>query len=134
MKGNKRFLWDDKCEQAFREFKQYLGKLPLILKLVKGEPLFLYLAVLEYAVLGALIREEEKVQWSVYYISKRQIDAEIRYLEMEKLALALVITSWKSRPYFYSHTIHALTNYPLRQVLQKLDALGRLLKWAIELS
>ena len=53
---------------------------------------------------------------------------------MEKLVLALVITSRKLRPYFYSHTICVLTNYPLRQVLQKLDASSHLLKWAIELS
>ena len=53
---------------------------------------------------------------------------------MEKLALALVIASRKLRPYFHSHTIRVLTNYPLRQVLQKLNALGHLLKWAIELS
>ena len=53
---------------------------------------------------------------------------------MEKLALALVIASWKLRLYFHSNTIRVLTNYPLRQVLQKLDASGRLLKWAIELS
>ena len=38
------------------------------------------------------------------------------------------------RPYFHSHTIRVLTNYSLRQVLQKLDASSRLLKWAIELS
>ena len=70
----------------------------------------------------------------MYYISKWLIDAETRYLEMEKLALALVIASRKLRPYFHSHTICVLTNYPLRQVLQKSDASGRLLKWAIELS
>ena len=29
----------------------------------------------------------------MYYISKRLIDAETRYLEMEKLALALVIAT-----------------------------------------
>ena len=53
---------------------------------------------------------------------------------MEKLALALVIASRKLRSYFHSHVIRVLTNYPLRQVLQKLDASGHLLKWAIELS
>ena len=52
---------------------------------------------------------------------------------MEKLALALVIASRKLRPYFHSHTIRLLTNYLLRQVLQKPNASGRLLKWAIEL-
>ena len=53
---------------------------------------------------------------------------------MDKLALALVITTRKLRPYFHSHPVRVLTNYPLRQVLQKLNASGRLLKWAIELS
>ena len=64
----------------------------------------------------------------MYYISKRLIDAETRYPEMNKLALTLVIASWKLRLYFHSHTIRVLTNYLLRQVLQKLDALGHLLK------
>ena len=124
LKGNKRFLWDDKCEQVFRALKKYLGKLLLLSKPVRGKPLFLYLVVSEYAVSGELIREEEKVQWPVYYISKRLIDSETRYSEMEKLALALVIASQKVRPYFHSHTIRVITNYPLRQVLQKPDALG----------
>ena len=61
MKGNKRFLWDDKCEQAFRALKEYLSKPLLLSKPVDGEQFFLYLAVLEYAVLGKLIREEEKI-------------------------------------------------------------------------
>ena len=52
---------------------------------------------------------------------------------MEKLALALVVTSRKLRPYFHSHTIRVLTNYQLRQ-LQKPDTSGHLLKWVIELS
>ena len=70
----------------------------------------------------------------MYYVSKRLIDIETRYLEIKKLALALMIASRKLRLYFHSHTIRVLTNYPLRQVLQKPDASGHLLKWAIELS
>ena len=61
-------------------------------------------------------------------------DAEIGYPELEKLALALVVASRKSRPYFHEHLIEVLTSYTLRQVLQKLEASGRLLKWAIELG
>ena len=38
LKGNKRLLWDDNCEQAFRELKEYLGKLSLLPKLVDDEP------------------------------------------------------------------------------------------------
>ena len=51
-----------------------------------------------------------------------------------EIALALVIIARKLRPYFHSHPVPVLANYPLRQVLQKLDASGRLLKWATELS
>ena len=65
-KGSKMFLWDDKCKQAFRALKEHLSKPPLLSKPVKGEPLYLYLAVIEYAISGALVREEEKVQWLVY--------------------------------------------------------------------
>ena len=36
---------------------------------MEGEPLYLYLAVTEYAILEALVREEDKVQWPVYYIT-----------------------------------------------------------------
>ena len=60
------------------------------------------------------------------------MDAETRYPELEKLALALVVASRKLRPYFHTYSIKVLTNYLLRQVLQKPEALGRLLKWAIE--
>ena len=62
LKGNKRFLWDDKCEQVFRSLKKYLNKPLLLSKPIKGEPLYLYLAVTEYAISRALVREEEKIK------------------------------------------------------------------------
>ena len=117
LKGSKRFLWNEKCEQAFKALKEYLDKPPLLSKPTDGEPLFRYLVVSKYVISGALIREEERVQWPVYYISNRLIDAKTRYPEMEKLALALVVALRKLRSYFHSYTICVLTNYPLRQVL-----------------
>ena len=54
-------MWDDKCEQAFRSLKEYLSKPPLLSKLVKGEPLYLYLTAMKYAISRSLIREEDKV-------------------------------------------------------------------------
>ena len=53
---------------------------------------------------------------------------------MEKLILALVTTAWKLRPYFQAHTIEVPTEYPMKQVLQKQETSGRLMKWAIELN
>ena len=109
--------WTDKCKQAFLALKEHLGCPPLLSKPIEGEKLYIYLAISEETVSAALIREEEKVQWPVYYVSKRLLDVETRYPELEKLALSLMVASRKLRPYFYAHPIEVLTNYPLRQVL-----------------
>ncbi|KAL0445859.1 UNVERIFIED_CONTAM: hypothetical protein Slati_1713800 [Sesamum latifolium] len=59
--------------------------------------------------------------------------AEKRYTQIEKLALALVVSARKLRPYFQSHKVIVLTNYPLRHVMTRPDASGRLVK-GIELG
>lgn len=41
------------------------------------------------------------------------------YPDMVKIALALIIASQKLRPYFQAHIVDFLTNFPLKQVLQK---------------
>ena len=53
---------------------------------------------------------------------------------MEKLILALVTIARRLRPYLQAHTIEIPTEHPMRQILHKPETLGRLIKWAIELS
>ena len=53
---------------------------------------------------------------------------------MEKLALAVVMSARKLRPYFQSHTVIVLTSFPLRTILHSPSQSGRLAKLAIELS
>jgi len=60
--------------------------------------------------------------------------AEANYPLIEKFAYALVMTSRKLQAYFEAHKVIVLTDQPLKNVLQKLDASKRLLKWAMELS
>ncbi|XP_072066859.1 uncharacterized protein [Arachis hypogaea] len=70
-----------------------------------------------------------------FMLTSRGIEnAELRYLSIEKLALALVFSARRLRPYFQSHEIHVRTDQPLRQVLQKPELAGRLVKWLVELS
>lgn len=45
-----------------------------------------------------------------------------------------MVASRKLRPYFQAHTIRMLTDQPLREILHKPEAFGRLLKWSIEQS
>ena len=70
----------------------------------------------------------------IYYISKVMADAETRYSKMEQTTLSLRNATQKLHPYFQAHPIVVLTNQPLRSILHKPNLLGRMLKWAIELS
>ena len=53
---------------------------------------------------------------------------------MEKLAFALITASRKLRHYFQAHVIVVMTNHPLKKSMNKLEAAGRLIQWAFELS
>ncbi|KAL0462961.1 UNVERIFIED_CONTAM: hypothetical protein Slati_0183700 [Sesamum latifolium] len=91
-----------------------------------GDTLYLYLSSTFQAVSFVLVREEEGTQTPIYYVIKVLNGAGGRYPPMEKMALALVITIRKLRPYFLSHPISVRTNTPLKQVLGKPEASCRL--------
>ena len=103
--GSQRFEWSAECEEAFHKLKEHLAQAPILAKPVEGEPLYLYLAVTEHAISAALVREEERTQLPVYYVSKRLLDAESRYPLIEKLTFWLLMASRKLRPYFQAHAI-----------------------------
>ena len=88
-----------------------------------GEDLFMYLSVSDHAISVVLIRDQG-VQQPMYYISKTLVDAETRYLPLEKLVLALVHATRKLPHYFQAHTIYVLTEYPLQLLLKRSDFTG----------
>ena len=83
---------------------------------------------------SALIREELRAQLPIFYTSKALLDAETRYLKIEKLILALVVAARKLRPYFQAYTVIVMTQYPLQSILHSSDASQRVMKWALELD
>ena len=130
----KAFTWTDECQKSFEDLKLYLTSPPLLSPSQPSETLSLYFVVSPTVVSSALIREDDGTQLPVYYTRKAFQGAEERYPAMEKLALALVIAARKLQPYFQSHRIINLTNQPLRKAMNKPDAAGRLVQWAVELS
>ena len=72
---------------------------PMLTALELGEDLFMYLSVSDHAVSVVLLRDQG-VQQPVYYISKKLVDVETRYLPLEKLVLALVHAMRKLPHYF----------------------------------
>lgn len=130
----KAFRWDEECNKAFGELKSYLAHLPTINQPRQEEVLYLYLSVLETTLSSVLVREEVGVQTPIYYTSRALRGAEERYPRAEKMALALVVTARRLRPYFQAHTIRGLTNQPLKVILLRPKTSGRLVKWSVEIS
>ena len=53
---------------------------------------------------------------------------------MEKLAFALITVFRKLRHYFQAHVINVMTDHLLKKAMNRLEAAGRLIQWAVELS
>ena len=94
----------------------------------------MYLAVSTTAVSAALVREEDKKQLLVYYTSQAFQGAEAKYARIEKIAFALIVASCKLLPYFQANSILVITNQPIKKSMNKPEAAGRMVQWAIELS
>ena len=129
----KNLISTTECDDAFQKIKQYLGGISVLAKPRIGKDLTLYLSISEHTVSSVIVQDEGTVWTPIYFVNKALQDAETRYLEIEKLAIALVVVARIFRPYFQSHIIWVPTNYPLRQVLQNPNVFGRLTKWAIKI-
>lgn len=98
------------------------------------ETLFLYLTVAEEAINAVLVRKESMMQHPIYYVSRDLNGLESQYTSAEKLAFFLVHVARRLKPYFLAHRISVRTDQPLRRILTKPEASGRLTKWAVELD
>ncbi|XP_016172873.1 uncharacterized protein K02A2.6-like [Arachis ipaensis] len=134
MRKGMTFEWTPACEEAFNHFKEILAAPPVLGKPRAGEPLYLYLSVTEEALAAVLVTEEAKTQQPVYFVSRALQGPELRYSKLERLALALLVSSRRLRQYFQGHRIVVRTDQAIRQILQKPDLAGRMMTWAIELS
>nr|XP_027076063.1 uncharacterized protein LOC113699918 [Coffea arabica] len=134
LKGGRQFSWSPKCQKAFDELKEHLARLPALTSPELGETPFVYLASGEGAISAVLVREEDKVQKPVYYVSRALQGVETRYSAIERYVLALVHVARKLRTYFQAHPVVVMTDQPLKQILSKPESSGRMVKWAVELS
>ncbi|GJX32148.1 reverse transcriptase domain-containing protein [Tanacetum coccineum] len=126
--NKKYFHWTTEAEEALQAMKKLLAKLPTLTAPKKEEELMVYLSAANEAVSAVILVKREGRQAPIHYVSKALQGAEINYLPMEKLALALVHAARRLRRYFQGHTIKVITDKPLSQILNNREAMGRLAK------
>ncbi|GJR10352.1 reverse transcriptase domain-containing protein [Tanacetum coccineum] len=123
-----------KAEEAFTQLKQHIAALPTLVAPRPGEELIMYLSATHGAISAVLLTDRDSVQTPVYFVSKALKETEINYSAMEKLILALVFAAKRLRRYFQAHPVAVITDQPIKQVISKPDASGRLQKWSVLLG
>ncbi|GJX97495.1 reverse transcriptase domain-containing protein [Tanacetum coccineum] len=127
------YRWTESAEKAFQEMKQCIVGLPLLTTPGKEETMYVYLAAATEAVSAVLLTERKGKQCLIHYVSRTLNEAERNYAPMEKLALSLLHMSRRLRRYFKAHPIKVITDQPLKQILNKAQASGKLAKYSVEL-
>ncbi|GJZ62982.1 reverse transcriptase domain-containing protein [Tanacetum coccineum] len=128
------FCWTAEAEEAFKQMKQLIAELPMLVAPIEKEELIVYLAAAKETVSAVLMTEREAKQMPIYFVSRALRGPEINYTSMEKLVLALVHASKRLKRYFQAHPIIVITDQPIQQVLSRPEVAGRLQKWSIELG
>ncbi|GJY85304.1 reverse transcriptase domain-containing protein [Tanacetum coccineum] len=113
-------------EQSFKQLKQHLSELPLLVAPKPKEELIVYLSGSHGAIIAVLMTERGTVQMPVYFVSRALQGPELNYTPMEKLVLSLVFAAKRLRRYFQAHPIVVITDQPIKQIMLRPDVAGRL--------
>ncbi|GJY81917.1 reverse transcriptase domain-containing protein [Tanacetum coccineum] len=87
------FHWTTEAEEAFKQMKQLIAKLPMITTPMEKEELIVYLTAAKGTVSAILMTEREAKQMPIYFVSRELRGPELNYTSMENLVLALVHAS-----------------------------------------
>ncbi|WJZ98644.1 hypothetical protein VitviT2T_017155 [Vitis vinifera] len=127
-------IWDD--QHAFERIREYLLSPPVIVPPTPGHPLLLYLLVLD-VVLGCMLAQldDSGKDRAIYYLSKRMLDYEARYVMIERYCLALIWVTRQLRHYMTEYSVHLISRLdPLRYLFDRPALVNRLMRWLVLLT
>jgi hypothetical protein len=97
IKASEEFRWGAEQQQAFEEIKEYLSRPPVLVPPQQDRPFYVYLSVGDTSITSVVIQVHDNKERVVSYLSRRMLDTEIRYPDVEKLCLCLFFTCTKLR-------------------------------------
>jgi hypothetical protein len=104
---------------------------PVLRAMEAGNPFKMYIAMQEWVIGAVLLQEEDGKEFPVAYVSRCLLDAEIRYVFLEKLCLSLYYACSKFRHYILSSSCIVTCQYDvIKHMLLKPILSGRIGKWA----
>jgi hypothetical protein len=135
IKANDEFRWGAEQQRAFEEIKEYSSKLPMFVSPQQDRPFYLYLSVGDTSIASVVIQLHDGKERVVFYLSRRKLDAETRYPDIEKLCLCLFFTCTKLHHILLSaETAVICKSDVIMHMLSAPVLKGRLGKWMFALS
>jgi hypothetical protein len=100
-----------------------------------GRPFYIYLSVGDTSIASVVVQVYDSKEKVVFYLSRRMLDMETRYHEMEKLCLCLFFTCTKLwHILLFAEIIVICKSDIIKHMLSAPVLKGRLEKWMFTLS
>ena len=101
---------EDDYQPAFEKVKEYFLSPPILVPPMSRRPLLLYLSVSDMA-LGCMLAQldDSGKEQAIYYMSKRMIEYEMRYVMTERFCLVLVWATRRLRHYMTEYSLHLIS-------------------------
>ncbi|KAK1616978.1 hypothetical protein QYE76_022495 [Lolium multiflorum] len=135
IKPDEEFRWGAEQQKAFDDIKEYLTKPPVLVPPRQDKPFYIYLSVADTSIASVVVQVYDGLEKVVFYLSRRMLDAETRYLEIEKLCLCLFFTCTKIQHILLKTEIVVICKSDvIKHMLSAPVLKGRLGKWMFALS
>jgi ribonuclease HI len=134
LKHEEEFISGVEQREAFEKITEYLMPPPVLRAPKTRNPFKMYIAAQEWIIGAVLLQEEDGKEFPVAYVSRRLLDAETRYVFVEKLYLSLYYACSKFRHYIISSSCIVACQYDvIKHMLLNPILSGRMNKWAYAL-
>ncbi|KAL6329465.1 hypothetical protein AAG906_021160 [Vitis piasezkii] len=135
VKGDAKFVWNDRCQRSFEELKLLLTTTPIVRAPNRQLPFEVMCDASDFAIGAVLGQREDGKPYVIYYASKTLNEAQRNYITTEKELLAVVFVLDKFRAYLVGSFIMVFTDHStLKYLLTKQDAKARLIRWILLLQ
>jgi hypothetical protein len=135
IKADEEFRWEVEQQRAFEGIKEYLARPPVLVPPQQDMLFYIYLSVGDTSVTSVVVQVYDGKEKVVFYLSRRMLDTETRYHEIEKLCLYLFFTYTKLQHILLSAEIIVICKSDvIKHMLMAPMLKGRLGKWMFALS
>jgi len=135
LKKNAKFVWTDKCENAFIDLKSRLATRPILRPPNYDLPFCIAVDTSGVAIGAYLFQIVDDIEHPVCYLSKKLNKHQMHYSTVEKEAYGLMLATRAFSVYFGCSLVTVYTDHSPLQFLSKMSNHNqKLLRWNLELQ